>query len=276
MFIYNTYIKFNLIELINMKVDKLTSKAIQAKQRAVAEQRFMGRPSKGDNSGRLPPGQSLVKGLPVLDLGVHPEIEHAHWRLTIDGLVKTPVVIDWAQFNTLEQHSTTVDIHCVTAWSSFDNEWSGVSTVQLAELVNPLPGASHVLLHAADGYTTNVPVEDFFSADCLVATAWNGDPLIASHGGPARTVIPHLYFWKSAKWITRIEFIDADQPGYWERRGYHNDGDPWQEQRYGAPLPREPQPQVSASPTPAIQAEPTPSLIKRVSGWIRYHFFPDS
>jgi DMSO/TMAO reductase YedYZ molybdopterin-dependent catalytic subunit len=256
--------------------DDYASKTTQAKQRAVVEQRYMGRPTKGDDSGRLPPGQSLVKGLPVLDLGVHPEIELANWRLTIDGLVKTPMVIDWAQFNTLEQYSATVDIHCVTAWSSFDNQWAGVSTVQLAERVTPLPGATHVLLHAADGYTTNVPIDDFFATDCLIATAWNGDLLSTAHGGPARAVMPHLYFWKSAKWVIRIEFIDADQPGYWEQRGYHNDGDPWQEQRYGAPLRREPQPQVFAAPAPAVIAEPMPSLLKRATGWIRYHFFPDS
>jgi DMSO/TMAO reductase YedYZ molybdopterin-dependent catalytic subunit len=252
------------------------SKSIQAKQRAVAEQRFMGRPSKGDSSGRLPPGQSLVKGLPVLDLGVQPEIELANWRLTIDGLVKTPVVIDWAQFNTLEQYSATVDIHCVTAWSSFDNQWSGVSTVQLAELVTPLPGATHVLLHATDGYTTNVPVDDFLATGCLVATAWNNDLLSTSHGGPARAVIPHLYFWKSAKWITRIEFIDADRPGYWEQRGYHNDGDPWQEQRYGIPAVREPAPVVTPPPLTEQIAAPKPSLITRAIGWVRYHFFPTS
>jgi DMSO/TMAO reductase YedYZ molybdopterin-dependent catalytic subunit len=253
-----------------------TSKIIQAKQRAVSEQRFMGRPSKGDTTGRLPPGQSKVNGLPVLDLGIHPEVSTDDWALTIDGLVQTPVLIDWTQWKTLEQHDTTVDIHCVTAWSSFDNRWSGVSTQALCSLVTPLTGATHVLMHAADGYSVNLPMEDFCQTDCLIATAWNGDSLSIAHGGPARAVIPHLYFWKSAKWITRIEFIDADRPGYWEQRGYHNDGDPWQEQRYGAPTVREPAPAV----TPTLQVEkaeaPKPALITRALGWVRYHFFPDS
>jgi DMSO/TMAO reductase YedYZ molybdopterin-dependent catalytic subunit len=255
--------------------DKST-KITRSKQRAVAEQRFMGRPSKGDDTGRLPPGQAKVNGLPVLDLGIHPEISTADWSLTIDGLVETPVLIDWIQWQTLNQQETTVDIHCVTAWSSYDNHWSGVSTVQLAKLVKPLPGATHVMLHSADGYTTNLAVEDFCATDCLVATAWNGDFLSVSHGGPARAVIPHLYFWKSAKWITRIEFIDADLPGYWEKRGYHNDGDPWQEQRYGTLVRIESAAEVSDPPLPVALVETKSSAIQRIIGWVRYHFFPDS
>ena len=258
--------------------DEHSTKLIEAKIRFAQEQRFIALQRSPDNSGRLPPGQAKVKGLPVLDLGIHPELTHTDWRLVIDGAVEHPCVLDWQQFTGLEQADALTDIHCVTSWSSFDNHWSGVRFGTLADLVGPTAAATHVMLHGYDGYTTNIPIEELLQDNCLVATSWNGELLSESHGGPARLVIPQLYFWKSAKWISRIEFLKEDAPGYWEQRGYHNDGDPWVEQRYGKRL-------LPAADTAIIEAPPTKaedvvlaqaeSLLTRIKGWVSYHFFPD-
>lgn len=252
-----------------------STKLIEAKIRFAQERRFMASEKLSDTSGRLPPGQSRVKGLPVLDLGIHPEIDLATWALVIDGAVETPVRIKWEHFNTLDQATIETDIHCVTSWSSFDNQWSGVSLATLLDLVKPRSKATHVMFHATDGYTTNVPIEDLLQDNCMVATAWNGEPLSDSHGGPARLVIPHLYFWKSAKWVCRIELLEADAPGYWEKRGYHNDGDPWQEQRYGARIDTPQAAPVELAPTLVEPVKPPKlGVIERISAWVNYHFFP--
>lgn len=181
---------------------------------------------------RLPPGQHLVTNWPVLDLGKQPQVSHDRWRLEIDGLVDRPLTLDWAGFCALPQAEATSDIHCVTSWSRYDNRWQGVATRTLLDAVQPRDEAVAVMLHGYDGYTTNVPLADFAAADALVAHSWEGAPLTREHGGPARLVIPHLYFWKSAKWIRTIRFLGADTPGFWEVNGYHMRGDPWDEERY--------------------------------------------
>ena len=208
------------------------SKLTRTKAKWAAEGRFLtGRQSRPEEE-RLPPGQHLVKNWPVLDLGIEPPIDLRAWRLDVDGLVDTKLRLNWDGFNALPQIENTSDIHCVTSWSRYDNRWTGVSTQELAMHAGIKPEAKFALLTSNDGYTTNVPLADFLVDDALLATHWEGEPLTAEHGGPMRLVIPHLYFWKSPKWLRRIEFSASDQPGFWEERGYHNYGDPWREQRY--------------------------------------------
>ena len=168
----------------------------------------------------------------MLDLGVHPKIDPARWTLRVFGAVKEALTWDWAAFRGQEQVRETTDIHCVTTWSRYDNRWEGVATRTVLAAVQPLPEAAFVVLHSHDGYMTNLPLADFAASDALLAHAWEGQPLTAEHGGPVRLIVPHLYLWKSAKWLQRIEFATADHPGFWEVRGYHDRGDPWQEQRY--------------------------------------------
>jgi len=183
--------------------------------------------------GRLPPGQRLTQDWPVLDLGLQPHVALDDWRLTVDGLVEHPFAWDWATFLAQPQLDRTSDIHCVTAWSRYDNRWQGVAARHLLALAQPKPEARFILFHSHDGYTTNVPLDRFDAPDAMIAHAWNGAPIERDHGGPARVVIPSLYFWKSAKWVRRVEFLAEDRQGFWEERGYHNRGDPWLEQRYG-------------------------------------------
>ena len=185
------------------------------------------------DTDRLPPGQRLVDNWPVLDLGIQPDVPTDDWRLTIDGSIDHPVTWDWEAFMAQPQIEDVSDIHCVTQWSRYDNRWSGVSTRHLVESVRPHPETTDVILHSYDGYNTNVALAAFIEDDCLIAHSHDGVPLTREHGGPARLIIPRYYFWKSAKWVKRIEFAAADRPGFWEVRGYHNVGDPWTEQRYG-------------------------------------------
>lgn len=186
----------------------------------------------GGGKDRLPPGQREVKNWPVLDLGIQPEIPLESWELMVDGLVENPVTWNWAQFQAQPQQQFLTDIHCVTAWSRYDNHWDGVSARHLLSVVKPKPEARHIVFHSHDGYTTNVKLEVFDDEDVLLAHSWEGKPITTEHGGPVRVIIPKYYFWKSAKWVKRIEFVAEDQPGFWEERGYHNEGDPWTEQRY--------------------------------------------
>lgn len=181
---------------------------------------------------RLPPGQRLVTDWPVLDLGTQPVIAPDAFRLDIDGAVARPLRLDWAGLTALPATESVSDIHCVTQWSRYDNRWTGVAAATLIAAVAPKDEAAFVIFHAADGYTTNIARERFERPDSLLAYRWNGAPIPPEHGGPARMVIPSLYFWKSAKWVRRIEFALTDRPGFWERRGYHNQGDPWAEERY--------------------------------------------
>jgi DMSO/TMAO reductase YedYZ molybdopterin-dependent catalytic subunit len=182
---------------------------------------------------RLPPGQRLVRDWPVLDLGVQPEVSPQRFRLDADGAVRHPLSLSLAEFMALPQRDFRSDIHCVTQWSRYDNAWRGVAAGTLLELMEPLEAARHVVLHGFDGYATNVRLDQFAAPDVLLAHTWEGKPLTTAHGGPVRVVIPRLYFWKSAKWIRRIELTTTDRPGFWERNGYHNNADPWTEERYG-------------------------------------------
>jgi DMSO/TMAO reductase YedYZ molybdopterin-dependent catalytic subunit len=208
------------------------SKLTRTKQRWAEEGRFLTGRTARPEAERLPPGQHVVRDWPVLDLGEHPKIELSDWRLSIDGAVETPVEWDWDTFQSQPRSTKTSDIHCVTSWSRYDNEWTGVSTRDVLDLVGPKADARFVVLHSYDRYTTNITLEDFASQDTLLAHAWQGKPLTLEHGGHVRLVVPHLYFWKSAKWLRRIEFLAKDAPGFWEVNGYHNRADPWQEQRY--------------------------------------------
>lgn len=206
---------------------------IEAKQKWAGKQLAKGfRPRAVPAGGRLPPGQKLTSGFPVLDLGVQPDIPHAEWRLTIDGLVEKPAVLSWDQFNALPQVTDVSDFHCVTTWSKYDCEWSGVAFTTLFELVAPTPGAKFVYFTSYDGYSTNVPLEHCLDDDVLVATKFGGEPVTREHGGPARIIIPKLYAWKGAKFVKSITFLAEDRLGFWEVRGYHNIGDPWKEERY--------------------------------------------
>ncbi|MDY1009696.1 sulfite oxidase-like oxidoreductase [Sphingomonas sp. CFBP9019] len=208
------------------------TKLTRSKQRWASEGKFLTGATDRAEGDRLPPGQHLVRDWPVLDLGQQPDIARERWRLTIDGMVERPVTLDWAGFMALPQTAVRSDIHCVTTWSRYDNDWSGVATRDLLDHVGPVDAAAFLTLHGYDGYTTNVPLADFAAADALLAHSWQGKPLTREHGGPVRLVIPHLYFWKSAKWISRIAFLGADEPGFWEVNGYHRRGDPWAEERY--------------------------------------------
>ena len=208
------------------------SKLTRSKRRWADERKFVTEHSAREAHERLPPGQHLVRDWPVLDLGRQPDVATDRWRLSVSGMVARPVTLDWAGLLALPQTSRRSDIHCVTTWSRYDNDWAGVATRDLLDAVEPRDEAAFVLLHGYDGYTTNVPLADFASPAALIARDWQGKPLSREHGGPARVVIPHLYFWKSAKWIKAIELIGADKPGFWEVNGYHLRGDPWREERY--------------------------------------------
>ncbi|MDB5526080.1 MAG: molybdopterin-binding oxidoreductase protein [Rhizobium sp.] len=208
------------------------SKLTTSKRRWAAEHKFLTGRNSRQETERLPPGQHLVKNWPVLDLGQQPTVSTDTWRLEVRGLVETTLTLKWTEFQGLEQSRKISDIHCVTTWSRYDNEWKGISTRDLLDLAMPKPQATHVMLTSYDGYTTNLPLEDFAAEDAILATSWEGAPLSRDHGGPMRLVVPHLYFWKSAKWLRRIELIPADKAGFWEQNGYHMLGDPWREERY--------------------------------------------
>ena len=182
---------------------------------------------------RLPPGQNVVKKWPVLDLGVQPHIPKDRWRLEATGAVENPVSWTWEDFLAQPQADIVADIHCVTSWSLYDSRWAGVSASHFLSVVRPKPEARFVVFHSKDGYTTNVPLGHFAAGDVVLAHSWNGEAIGREHGGPMRIVIPSLYFWKSAKWVRQISFHAEDRPGFWELRGYHNNGDPWDEERYG-------------------------------------------
>jgi DMSO/TMAO reductase YedYZ molybdopterin-dependent catalytic subunit len=184
------------------------------------------------SSDRLPPGQRQVGNFPVLDLGVRPDIPLDKWQLKIHGRVENPVTLNWEQFQALPQFVDVSDFHCVTTWSQFDMKWEGVAFFTIADLVRPLPEASHVFFKSYDGYSTNNPLEVCMDDDVLIANRWNGKPLSREHGGPARVIIPKRYAWKGAKFIREITFLDRDIRGFWEIRGYSNTADPWSEDRF--------------------------------------------
>ena len=181
---------------------------------------------------RLPPGQHLVKDFPVLDLGNQPNMLSRDWVLSAAGQISNPLRWSWDDLMAQPQTEITSVIHCVTTWSRYDNRWKGVSAKHLLSQVQPRPNAAYLMVRSYDGYASNVPLSWLDDDDVLLAHTWNGSPLAREHGGPVRLVIPKLYFWKSAKWIRHITFMDRDAPGYWEARGYHAVGDPWKEERY--------------------------------------------
>lgn len=210
----------------------IKDKLIRSKEQWAADKRLItGRPDLG-HVNRLPPGQREAKNWPVLDLGAQPDVQPERWRLRLGGLVENPAVFTLPEFMALPQQEFVSDIHCVTQWSRYDNHWRGVAAKTLLDIVKPKPEAAHVIFTAYDGYTTNVKLPVFAEDNVLLAHSWEGAPISREHGGPVRVIIPDWYLWKSAKWVTRIEFVATDQPGFWETRGYHNEGDPWKEERY--------------------------------------------
>ena len=187
---------------------------------------------KGYEPARLPPGQYLTDRFPVLHVGDVPSYRPGEWTLTVSGLVERPFTIDLAELEALPATTLTFDIHCVTKWSKFDTTWTGVRVRDLFALAGVRAEATHVMEHAEFGYTTNVPLADITSDQALVAYAFEGEEIEPIHGGPVRIVLPHLYFWKSAKWLRGLELVSGDSPGFWERNGYHMYGDPFREQRH--------------------------------------------
>jgi DMSO/TMAO reductase YedYZ molybdopterin-dependent catalytic subunit len=173
----------------------------------------------------LPPGQYLTNDFPVLSAGPTPHVPLEEWRLEVGDERSWT----WEEFRALPSETITVDIHCVTSWSKLGTTWEGVSVDTLLEGVEP---GAYVMAHSYGGYTTNLPLEDVTDGKAWIAYAYDGEPLEPEHGGPARLLVPHLYLWKSAKWVRALEFMDEDEPGFWEGLGYHDRGDPWREQRY--------------------------------------------
>ena len=191
---------------------------------------FRGRRRADAVAERLPPGQYLTRDFPVLSAGPTPRRSPDHWEFTLTGEVEPARSWSWAQFRALPREPITVDIHCVTKWSKFDTRWEGVSVDTLLDLVEY--DAEYAVAFCDGGYTTNLPLEDITGGRAWVVDSYDGGPLAPEHGGPARLLVPHLYFWKSAKWVRGLHLLDRDEPGFWETRGYHDRGDPWREQRY--------------------------------------------
>ncbi len=181
---------------------------------------------------RLPPGQALTEKWPVLHYGDVPHFDPARWDFRVEGLVENPLRLSWEEFQKLPRVTIQTDIHCVTHWSRFDTVFEGVPFKAIYDLARPRPPARFVMVYAEQGFTTNVPLEDLLRENVLLATHADGSPLTPEHGYPLRLVVPHLYFWKSAKWMRGMEFMPADRPGFWEQNGYHMYGDPWKEQRF--------------------------------------------
>jgi DMSO/TMAO reductase YedYZ molybdopterin-dependent catalytic subunit len=191
---------------------------------------FRGRRRASDDPARVPPGQYVTDDFPVLSAGPTPHTPLEEWSFTIQGAVDEPASWTWEEFTALPSEQITVDIHCVTKWSKLDTGWTGVSLDVLLDAVRT--DADYLTAWSDGGYTTNLPVEAVTDGKAWSAFAYDGEPLDPEHGGPARLLVPHLYFWKSAKWVRGLELQEEDQPGFWETYGYHNYGDPWQEQRY--------------------------------------------
>ena len=183
-----------------------------------------------DVAGRLPRGQYVESGFPVLTAGPTPEISPEEWGLRIDGMVAEEREWSWEEFHELESEEVPCDIHCVTSWSKLGTSFRGVSVDTLLDAAEPL--GAHAMAYSYGGYTTNLAIEDLTDGKAWVVTEHEGEPLSREHGGPARLLVPHLYFWKSAKWVAGLRVMDHDEPGFWEANGYHNRGDPWKEERY--------------------------------------------
>ena len=182
--------------------------------------------------GRLPPGQSLTLKWPILHVGDVPRFNPERWDFKISGMVEAPRQFSWQEFRALPLTEVISDFHCVTRWSRLDNHWKGVLFTDLLKIVKALPAAAFVSVLAEEGYTANIPLADLVRPDVLFTFEHDGEPLSADHGGPVRLIVPHLYAWKSVKWVRGFVLLDHDQLGFWERNGYHAYGDPWKEQRY--------------------------------------------
>lgn len=182
--------------------------------------------------GRLPPGQSLTLKWPVLHYGSVPRFDPQAWDFRMYGLVESVLRLTWDEFNALPKVQRASDFHCVTRWSRFDNRWEGVAFQELLRQAQPKANAAYVLVHAEQGFTANIPLADLDREKVLLATHHDGQPLTPDHGYPLRLIVPHLYAWKSVKWVRSLEFLDQDAPGFWEQNGYHMYGDPWKEQRF--------------------------------------------
>lgn len=193
---------------------------------------FTGKRRGPEERERLPPGQYLTEDFPVLSAGPTPEVNLDVWKFRLRNGPRTVKEWSWAEFNALPQSKMTRDIHCVTKWSKFDTYWEGVLVDDILADAGIEPPTPYVLAHSYDGYSTNVPTADLVAGKAMVATRFGGEPLHAEHGGPARLLTPHLYFWKSAKWVNALQFTALDTAGFWELRGYHMYGDPWREQRF--------------------------------------------
>ena len=191
---------------------------------------FRGRRQRDAPAGRLPPGQYFTADFPVLSAGPTPNVALDEWRFELLGLVDEPRAWNWQEFTALPAEDIRADIHCVTKWSKLDTSWRGVSVDSLLE--GATTSGAFVIAHSYGDYSSNLPLADLTDGKAWIAYEFAGEPLAPEHGGPARLLVPHLYFWKSAKWIRALEFREADAPGFWERYGYHNYGDPWREQRY--------------------------------------------
>lgn len=194
--------------------------------------KFFGKRRQPEAAGRVPPGQYVTPDFPVLSAGPTPRIALDDWTFTIDGLVREPVTWSWKEFTELPAQTFTVDIHCVTKWSKLDTRWKGVTVDVLLEYVDLDPKAGFVTATCYGGYTTNLALPDILNGQAFVAYEYDDRPLAPEHGGPARLVVPHLYFWKSAKWVNGFRFMEKDKRGFWESLGYHDRGDPWKEERY--------------------------------------------
>lgn len=186
---------------------------------------------------RLPPGQIITKKWPVLHYGTVPSVDLARWRFSVTGRVDQLLSLTWDDLQALPRRETVCDIHCVTRWSRYDNVFEGVPVQSLLQMARVSPSARYVLVHAEQDYTTNLPLADLDRPENLLALRHNGEALTPEHGGPVRLLVPHLYLWKSAKWVTGLELLAEDEPGFWEQNGYHMRGNPWEEERYGRPDP---------------------------------------
>lgn len=203
----------------------ITSKMIGARGRRQAEKL-------GIDPSRVPSGQYLTEKFPVLTVGRNPRFDLADWELRVDGEVESPLALSWEELKGLPQAEVTVDIHCVTRWSKLDTVWRGVRVRDLLERVAPTDRGTHLMAHCDGGYTTNLTLDTVMADEVLVAHTYAGKPLEPDHGAPLRLLVPKRYFWKSAKFLRRLEVMSGDRMGFWELNGYHNDADPWQEQRH--------------------------------------------
>lgn len=193
--------------------------------------KFFQKPT-SEYSDRIPPGQYLAKGFPVLSYGATPQIKTEEWEFKIWGKV-TPMTFRWSDFMAMPQSQFTADFHCVTRWSKLDVQWIGIKVTDFVKMIEIDPTALHIMQHCYGGYTTNLSLADFLREENFFAHTLYGEPLPPDHGGPMRLVVPHLYAWKSAKWLNGLEFLDHEELGFWERNGYHRRGEPWAEERYG-------------------------------------------